>query len=144
MALGGRTVCLRRELLPIAIRQYVPADAQLRSEPGPGTEEYELESRVVANTEVMFETPADGHGGDNGHHRPDAAVATDDWGIDNWGEEDEEDEREQENSPPKTVPSRSATPATSAATAHASTPAGNSTNNSTNNSNSNSKGSKKD
>ncbi|ORX71253.1 hypothetical protein DL89DRAFT_291792 [Linderina pennispora] len=75
MAFVGRAACLRRELLPIAIRNFMPDHPSERRE---ADEEMEMETRV--EPEVLYE--ADAQMDDAG---------SDDWGNDNWGNEDDDD-----------------------------------------------------
>ncbi|KAJ1667262.1 hypothetical protein IW140_001716 [Coemansia sp. RSA 1813] len=50
MAFGGRAACLRREMLPIAIRSFMPNHPAERQQTGAGVEEHELESVYPQNT----------------------------------------------------------------------------------------------
>ncbi|KAJ2757480.1 Integral membrane protein of the Golgi [Coemansia nantahalensis] len=118
MAVGGRAACLRRELLPIAIRSYMPVRAP---EVGPdhggpgGAEEHELETRHAdpgpahadarrplppppPATEVLFDASP-----------PRASTsASDGWSNDDWGVAD--DDTAARPSAPRQPPARSATP----------------------------------
>ncbi|KAJ2745724.1 Integral membrane protein of the Golgi [Coemansia sp. BCRC 34301] len=93
MAFGGRAACMRRELLPIAIRNFMPSHP--RETPSRrddiGTEEMELETRTTSvrdAVEVLFD------GGQLEEQASDvpkkqAKEDNDDWGNTKWGEDDE-------------------------------------------------------
>ncbi|KAJ2487925.1 Integral membrane protein of the Golgi [Coemansia sp. RSA 2050] len=100
MAFGGRAACVRRELLPIAIRNFMPS--HLRETPTTGSgdrdidsEEMELETRVTnvrETAEVLFDgSQLDDHAGDASKKRAKDSDEDggDDWGSSNWGEDDE-------------------------------------------------------
>ncbi|KAJ1828238.1 hypothetical protein LPJ56_001228 [Coemansia sp. RSA 2599] len=81
MAFGGRAACMRREMLPIAIRNFMPDHpVEQRPRDEMAVEEHELESRVPESTgrgnsepEVLFSAPKDI---DDDRISPDAANAT--------------------------------------------------------------------
>ncbi|KAJ2158843.1 hypothetical protein GGF46_003462 [Coemansia sp. RSA 552] len=101
MALGGRAACLRRELLPIAIRRFMPdrsPESHDDSYGGAiGAEEHELETRNVdpgpadnvpmndSHTEVLFDSSRSGRPA-----RP--HNDTDGWSNDDWDIDDDEDD----------------------------------------------------
>ncbi|KAJ2859587.1 Integral membrane protein of the Golgi [Coemansia aciculifera] len=99
MAVGGRAACMRRELLPIAIRNFMPSHPRETPSTGRGdrdidSEEMELETRVTNArdvTEVLFDgSHLEDHAGDAPKKRiKDDEDRDDDWGDSNWGEEDE-------------------------------------------------------
>ncbi|KAJ2842905.1 hypothetical protein J3B02_005436 [Coemansia erecta] len=109
MAFGGRAACMRREMLPIAIRNFMPDHpVEQRARDEMAVEEHELESRVheTSEPEVLFSAPNDiddehiSHSNDMAKtSAKDNAVTKDknstnndddsDWN-DNWGEEEED------------------------------------------------------
>ncbi|KAJ2003769.1 hypothetical protein GGI04_002848 [Coemansia thaxteri] len=93
MALGGRAACLRRELLPIAIRNFMPSHPREQTARDLGTEEMELETRDarLAAPEVLFDSlQADGMPEEDAPSQlAKNARGSDEWGNDNWGEEDD-------------------------------------------------------
>ncbi|KAJ2712662.1 hypothetical protein H4R19_002642 [Coemansia spiralis] len=122
MAVGGRAACLRRELLPIAIRSYMPVRTP-EAHPdhgGPaGAEEHELETRLPAagpgrsdarrqepsTTEVLFDASQAA-----GAAQPRASgTSTDGWSNDDWGMADD-DSGGRPSAPRQQPPARSATP----------------------------------
>ncbi|KAJ2015309.1 Integral membrane protein of the Golgi [Coemansia sp. RSA 922] len=107
MAVGGRAACMRRELLPIAIRNFMPSHP--RETPSAGDrdidlEEMELETRVTNVrdvAEVLFDgSQLEDHAGDVPKKRTkDDEGVDDDWGNSNWGEEDEVSDIASSNAP---------------------------------------------
>ncbi|KAJ2480424.1 Integral membrane protein of the Golgi [Coemansia sp. RSA 2052] len=97
MAFGGRAACMRRELLPIAIRNFMPSHPR-ETPPGRGdiaSEEMELETRTanVRDVEVLFDAEQlEEHTSDVPQKRAKNDREDDDddeWGNSNWGEDDE-------------------------------------------------------
>ncbi|KAJ2810188.1 Integral membrane protein of the Golgi, partial [Coemansia furcata] len=93
MAFGGRAACMRRELLPIAIRNFMPSHPREtpstgRGDHDAGSEEMELETRatnVREVVEVLFDGSHDDHEGDAPKRRSkDVEDEDDDWGDSNW------------------------------------------------------------
>ncbi|KAJ1896130.1 hypothetical protein LPJ66_004183 [Kickxella alabastrina] len=70
MAVGGRAACVRREMLPIAIRNYMP-ERPMERRRGADQEEYEMESR---DTEVLFDA-TDAAGGDGDYEEEGGVVS---------------------------------------------------------------------
>ncbi|KAJ1727266.1 hypothetical protein LPJ61_004666 [Coemansia biformis] len=94
MAVGGRAACLRWELLPIAIRSYMPMrPPEAHSDHGgpAGAEEHELETRrpEAPATEVLFDASRVASGA---LPRTSAsASASDGWSNDDWGTDTNDD-----------------------------------------------------
>ncbi|KAJ2890642.1 hypothetical protein GGI21_006104 [Coemansia aciculifera] len=106
MAFGGRAACMRREMLPIAIRNFMPSHPRETPPPPPlssrgdiGAEEIELETRTTnvrtaAAAEVLFDgEQLEEHAGDVPRNRAKGEDEDgDDWGNSNWGEDDDDEE----------------------------------------------------
>ncbi|KAJ2655259.1 hypothetical protein IWW48_005635 [Coemansia sp. RSA 1200] len=117
MGAGGRAVCMRREMLPIAIRSFMPSRPPERQPLG-GMEEHELESvapnRPAPEAEVLFDTSrsdadAGGDSGDEGGDGDDA------WEMDGWDDASPSagnngSSAPREAPPAPTPPSRAGTP----------------------------------
>lgn len=74
MAIGGREACMRRELLPIALRSLIPPSREEPRDPGPdldpvGAEEMELED-MQPPAEVVYDDTSSWSGDDWGNEEP--------------------------------------------------------------------------
>ncbi|KAJ2681794.1 Integral membrane protein of the Golgi [Coemansia spiralis] len=101
MAFGGRAACMRRELLPIAIRNFMPSHPREAPVAGRGerdvdAEEMELETRAAGageGAEVLFDAAQleDHAGGVPSRRTKDSDEGgADDWGSSSWGEDDDD------------------------------------------------------